>query len=72
MLEGNVSTGEDHRSGRQAPRGDSERRFQTMVEHIPMNRAGESWEMAAAASFLLSDEAAYITGQIISINGGMV
>jgi diguanylate cyclase (GGDEF)-like protein/PAS domain S-box-containing protein len=31
-----VSTGEDHRSGRQAPRGDSERRFQTMVEHIPM------------------------------------
>ena len=43
-----------------------------MVEmHIPMNRAGESWEMAAAASFLLSDEAAYITGQTLFVDGGL-
>jgi glucose 1-dehydrogenase len=43
-----------------------------MVEsHIPMARAGESWEMAAAASFLLSDEAAYITGQTLFVDGGL-
>ena len=43
-----------------------------MVEsHIPMARAGESWEMAAAASFLLSDEALYITGQTLFVDGGL-
>jgi len=43
-----------------------------MVEaHIPMSRAGEAWEMAAAASFLLSDEAAYITGQTLFVDGGL-
>ena len=42
-----------------------------VVEHIPMNRAGESWEMAAATSFLLSDEAAYITGQTLFVDGGL-
>jgi glucose 1-dehydrogenase len=43
-----------------------------MVEsHIPMNRAGEAWEMAAAASFLLSDQAAYITGQTLFVDGGL-
>lgn len=43
-----------------------------MVEsHIPMRRAGESWEMAAAAAFLCSDEAAYITGQTLFVDGGL-
>jgi glucose 1-dehydrogenase len=43
-----------------------------MVEsHIPMRRAGESWEMAAAAAWLCSDEAAYITGQTLFIDGGL-
>ncbi len=43
-----------------------------MVEsHIPLGRAGEAWEMAAAASFLLSDEAAYITGQTLFVDGGL-
>ena len=43
-----------------------------MVEsHIPMGRAGEASEMAAAASFLLSDEAAYITGQTLFVDGGL-
>ena len=43
-----------------------------MVEsHIPMRRAGESWEMAAAAAFLVSDEAAYITGQTLFLDGGL-
>ena len=32
---------------------------------------GESWELAKLAGFLVSDHAAYITGQIIGINGGL-
>lgn len=39
--------------------------------HIPMGRAGHSEEMAAATAFLASDEAAYITGQTLFIDGGL-
>ena len=39
---------------------------------VPMQRAGEASEVASLVSFLASDEAAYISGQVISINGGMV
>lgn len=39
--------------------------------HIPMGRAGTPEEMAAAAAFLVSDEAAYITGQTLFIDGGL-
>ena len=39
--------------------------------HIPMGRAGTSEEMAAAVAFLASDEAAYITGQTLYIDGGL-
>jgi glucose 1-dehydrogenase len=42
-----------------------------VVEHIPMGRAGTAEEMAAAAAFLFSDEAAYITGQTLFIDGGL-
>lgn len=38
---------------------------------VPMKRAGTPDEVAALVDFLVSDEAAYITGQVISINGGM-
>ncbi|MGV0028881.1 glucose 1-dehydrogenase [Phormidesmis priestleyi ANT.L61.2] len=45
---------------------------QAIVErHIPMGRAGTPDEMAAAAAFLASDEAAYITGQTLFIDGGL-
>jgi 3-oxoacyl-[acyl-carrier protein] reductase len=38
---------------------------------VPMKRAGQPEEVADLVAFLASDEAAYITGQIISISGGM-
>ncbi len=38
---------------------------------VPAQRSGSAEEVAALASFLASDEAGYITGQVISINGGM-
>lgn len=39
---------------------------------VPMQRAGQPEEVAALVNFLASEEAAYISGQIISINGGMI
>lgn len=39
---------------------------------IPAGRLGEATEIAAAAVYLASDEAAYVTGQTIHVNGGMV
>ncbi len=39
---------------------------------VPAKRAGKPEEVASLAGFLASDEAAYITGQVISINGGMI
>lgn len=39
--------------------------------HIPMGRAGTAEEMAAAVAFLASEEAAYITGQTLFIDGGL-
>lgn len=39
---------------------------------VPMKRAGKPEEVAGLVAFLASDAAAYITGQIISINGGMI
>ncbi|ACK72307.1 short-chain dehydrogenase/reductase SDR [Gloeothece citriformis PCC 7424] len=49
---------------------DAEKRI--LVEsHIPMNRAGTTEEMAAAAAFLASEEASYITGQTLFIDGGL-
>jgi 3-oxoacyl-[acyl-carrier protein] reductase len=38
---------------------------------VPMQRSGEPEEVAALVAFLVSQEGAYITGQVISINGGM-
>ena len=39
---------------------------------VPAKRAGTPDEVAALAGFLASDDAAYITGQVISVNGGMI
>ena len=42
-----------------------------VVKLIPARRIGKPEEVAAAVSFLLSEDAAYITRQVISINGGL-
>jgi 3-oxoacyl-[acyl-carrier protein] reductase len=42
-----------------------------MARMIPMGRFGKAEEVAAAVSFLVSDDAAYITGNVININGGL-
>ena len=42
-----------------------------MIKMIPMRRAGEAEEVAKAALFLASDLASYVSGQVISVNGGM-
>jgi glucose 1-dehydrogenase len=39
--------------------------------HIPLNRAGTADEMAGVCAFLASDDAAYITGQTIFVDGGL-
>jgi 3-oxoacyl-[acyl-carrier protein] reductase len=41
------------------------------IERIPLKRLGTAEDVAAAVVFLASDEAAYITGQVLSVNGGM-
>lgn len=42
-----------------------------ILPHIPMRRLGKPEEVAALVGFLVSPEAAYITGQVIGINGGL-
>ncbi|HEX8856770.1 MAG TPA: glucose 1-dehydrogenase [Thermoleophilaceae bacterium] len=49
---------------------DPEKRRQ-VEEHIPMRRAGDADEMAGVTAFLASDDAAYITGQTIFVDGGL-
>src|SRR6202050_1493872 len=45
---------------------------EVILSKIPANRAGTPEEVAAAVVFLASNEAAYITGQTLHVNGGMV
>ena len=44
----------------------------TIKQLVPMKRAGKPEEVADLVAFLASDSAAYISGQVVSINGGMI
>lgn len=44
---------------------------QELIKTIPLNRFGEAEEVAELVGFLVSEKAGYITGQCISINGGL-
>ena len=46
--------------------------YQARIKEIPLGRFGLGQDVAAAALYLGSDEAAYITGQVLNINGGLV
>ena len=45
---------------------------QAMLDRIPMKRMGTPQDIANVVAFLVSDESAYITGQTINVNGGML
>lgn len=45
--------------------------LQDMKNNIPLKRFGEAHEVASAVSFLVSSESSYITGQTLSVNGGL-
>ena len=53
--------------GREATRGRPNR----AKTPVPLGRQGTGWETAYAALFLMSEEAAYITGQTLAVDGGM-
>jgi 3-oxoacyl-[acyl-carrier protein] reductase len=48
-----------------------EKAKEAFIQMIPMGRAGKPEDIANAIKFLLSDDASYITGQVINIDGGM-
>jgi len=45
---------------------------QNAVKQIPLGRVGSAADVAGAVAFLASDEASYITGHVLAINGGML
>jgi NAD(P)-dependent dehydrogenase (short-subunit alcohol dehydrogenase family) len=53
--------------GRLATRGRPNR----ATTNVPLNRQGTGWETAYATLFLISDESAYITGQVLAVDGGL-
>jgi 2-hydroxycyclohexanecarboxyl-CoA dehydrogenase len=54
-----------------AARGDAEKVIGAMVAAVPMKRLGQPGEIAAAVRFFASEDAGYITGQTLSVSGGL-
>jgi 3-oxoacyl-[acyl-carrier protein] reductase/2-hydroxycyclohexanecarboxyl-CoA dehydrogenase len=53
-------------------RGVPEKAWNAMVDKIWMGRVGDPADVGKVVAFLASDEAAYVTGQVIDVSGGMV
>ena len=49
----------------------SDEQKKALLEQIPLGRLGTAQDVASAVCFLASDEASYITGQVLAVNGGM-
>ena len=56
----------------ETPMSESAFNAETIARMVPMKRAGTPDEVADLVGFLASKQASYITGQIISINGGII
>ena len=56
---------------RYAPGGNEEEYMKMRDAQVPMGRMGDAWDVAHAALFLVSDEARYITGQEVVVDGGI-
>ena len=49
----------------------NEKQREAILARVPVRRLGTAAEVAAAVVYLASDEAAYVTGQTLHVNGGM-
>jgi 3-oxoacyl-[acyl-carrier protein] reductase len=49
----------------------NDKQREAILARVPAGRIGTGTDVAAAAAYLASDEAAYVTGQTLHVNGGM-
>ena len=62
----------EHRVSRQKGRGDLATLRREAQTRVPLGRRGDAWDVAYAALFLASDEAKYVTGTEILVDGGLM